>query len=233
MVTFIETNDGKFVLQVKQFNDNVDEVKVLLGLNQDKLDQLVVDQGNFKYVLDGLPTYEQYEKSVLSKKKSLRHSKDQTVLISLVQPAQWPSTILVNMPAGIQSHFEEIIQDCMNSTKMTHEIGVTLGFMKAIVPFVPGDGTPDAEGKVAGGGSPHLECVIGEYSGYAVYKDSGAGYGTSKYDSSNYHDYIDVKQAIPAKNVTQVLKYKLKFIYQGAEVGNFSNEVTVVLLGVI
>ncbi len=233
MESFIEKKDSLFIIQHKKFCDNIGDVKVLLEIIQTRLDKVLADQVNLKYVLDGMGTYATYEKSVTAKKNGLRFGKDETVLISLVQPIIWTLPLKVNMNAGVQKRFEAIIQDCMNSPKMTYEIGVTLGFIKAIVPFVPGNGTPDLGGQVSAGGHPHLECTIGNYSGYAIYKDSGTGYGAAKFDQSEYHDWLDQRTPLPAKDVSQVVKYKTKYIYQGEEVGHFSAELTLVLLGVV
>ncbi len=229
MKKLIERQDGNFGNQLGHFCDSIDNYSTLLGLNSGKVSQIKLDRGNFSYVYAGIDTYSNYGSGVIENKNILRLGKDSNVLVNIVQPPQWPTVIPTDMKAGIQTRFSEIIDDCFKSPNFTKAIGEVLGILMPETPFVPEDGKPIVTGKLGNGGLPNLTAPKGKYEGYSVYKDSGSGY--KYYDKSIHRDWVDQREALPAAGVAKTWKYKLIYLYQDKEVGSFSSEIIIVVIG--
>lgn len=230
METYIESGDLKFSQQTGTFKENIDTYSGILLLDATKVAQVKKDHDNFKYVLDGVDRYSNFDHSVVALKDTLRNGKVVTNLINVVQPNVWPIVIPVDMLEGCQFRFADIIQDSVRSGKLTQAIGEALGIIKPITPFVPANGTPNAKGHLTSGGVPILGATMGKYHGYVVYKDNGDGSGYKRYDKADKHDWIDHLEALPPLGTSKVWKYKLIY-WLDAEVGHFSSEVIITVYG--
>lgn len=229
MKTYIARGDQDFGIQIDIFCNGIDNYSGLLNLNAGKITQFKTDRINFHYVFTGVNQYEQYASGVVGTKNLLRNGKDETVLININQPPEWPLPVPIDMKSGVEMRFADLIQDCVNSKKFTRPIGEFLGIIKPESPFIPKEGKPIAVVQLGDGGLPKLGATKGKYQGYSVYKDSGNGF--KYYDKSIHHHYLDQREALPAVGVSKTWKYKLIYLYKDKEVGSFSEVVSIVVVG--
>ena len=131
--------------------------------------------------------------------------------------------------ANVQKRFAEIIQDCVRSGNYTIGIGEDLGIEKPETVFDPQLGQPEFEIELNSGGRPNLLWPKGKFQGIEIWKDSD-GTGFKFLDKDFNPDYLD-KSALPAAGTSAVWKYKMIYLFQDEQVGNWSEEVVITVYG--
>ena len=150
--------------------------------------------------------------------------------VAAVQPALptvgTPPTVVHE---GMRNRFSNIAADSKSSSEYTEAIGIDLGIVATVTPFVPGAGKPVVKESLHVG-HPFFKYPKGQYEGAQIYKDSGDGLGFVKFDKAINPTYTD-NSALPATGVAVVWKYRFVYLYQGAEVGTASSVIEVVVTG--
>lgn len=130
--------------------------------------------------------------------------------------------------ADLESLFRDIIQQCVKSGNLTEDIAKALDIFEEVTAATLETGTPDLSLKAMSAGHPTLHTTIGNYDGYEVWKDSGAGFVFLNVSSSP--NYID-SSALPAFGVETIWRYKIIYRYKNVQIGNWSNTISVAVKG--
>jgi hypothetical protein len=89
-------------------------------------------------------------------------------------------------------------------------------------------GKPDFFIEFSSGGHPNLRWTKGKFEGVEIWKDSGTGF--AKLDRDMRTDYID-KTNLPVAGATAIWKYKMIYVVSDEVVGNWSDVVSVFVMG--
>jgi len=228
MATFIETKDEKFGTQLRIFCQKVDTHSATLGLNAAKVISIKKDSTFFDYTLDAANSFKTFAQSMNGYKFLLRKGRGDEVLPAFPAiPTLAVAPTLV--AANVQKRFAEIIQDCVRSGNYTIGIGEDLGIEKPETVFDPQLGQPEFEIELNSGGRPNLLWPKGKFQGIEIWKDSD-GTGFKFLDKDFNPDYLD-KSALPAAGTSAVWKYKMIYLFQDEQVGNWSEEVVITVYG--
>ena len=130
--------------------------------------------------------------------------------------------------ADLISLFRDIIQQCVNSGNLTEDMAKALGIFEEPDVLTLEAGTPVLSLKAMSAGHPTLHTIIGNYDGFEIWKDSGAGFVFL--NVSNGPNYTDTS-ALPASGVDALWKYRIIYRYKNAQVGNWSATLSVAVKG--
>ena len=228
----IATTDLMLGNQINTFCIAIEDYVSTLGLSASKVAYLISCNPLIQFTLKMHPELLKTSHSVTSYKDLLLYGHKNEVLGAFPSLPVYPATMPFIPLANVRSFFADLVQDCFKSPKFTENIGILLGIIDLSPEPKPEEGTPNLTVKVATGGHPLLHVTKGIYQGYEVWRDKGDGKGFIKIATSLYADYLDASE-LPPLNVSQHWKYKVINIYKGVPSGNWSAEVSVVVLGVI
>jgi len=228
MGTFIEGTDRAFNTQLKSFANKLANYNTLLGISAAELTAIRADAIAFDYVMTNQETVQDFAHTYTNYHEQLRRGGSNTLGPLPLAPV-FPAAPL--MPgANIEARFRLLIQRITHATNYTLAIGQDLGIIAPVPDFNPDLGKPVFSITKIAGGHPVLVWKKGKFEGIDIFKDSGAGF--VKLDRSTRPDYTD-RSPLPAFGISAVWKYKMIYIYKDAEVGNYSDEATVTVVGEI
>ncbi len=167
-----------------------------------------------------------FSESVTSYKNLLRYGNGTQVLGAFPPQPQLPNSPAV--PANVQERFSKLVQRIKGSPNYTKTIGEDLGIEADTSAFDPEAGKPVIKTAYSSGGHPVLKWKKGKFQGVEIWKNTGSGW--VKLDTDSSPDYTD-KTELPPVGQTAVWKYKMIYLYKDAVVGEWSDEVTVTVLG--
>jgi hypothetical protein len=228
METFIEREDPKFALQLNNFCETIDTYKVLLGLDNDKVNALKQSSALAVFIITFNGIIQTFAEGFTAYKNLMRYGEGNQVL----GPIPVPPVLSVDAPdvtnANVQKQFAEMIQDCVRSSNFTRSIGEQLGIVKPISDFNAEAGQPIIKTKLAEGGHPLLHVKKGGYEGYILYKSTGGSF--VKVDKILHPDYLD-HDPLPAPGERAVWRYKAIYLYKDKPAGSESAVVDVQVFG--
>jgi len=227
MKTFIANDDEGFLLQLINFNDKVGAYAVTLGLVPDKITALEADEDLLIFVFQTMLQYRSFAESYTNYKLLLRWGNGSEVLGAVPTPPLVGVAPAVTS-ANVQKRFAEIIQDCVRSPNFTTAIGEDLGILAPQTPFNPAEGKPVFTIAFSGGGYPVLKWKKGKYEGVEVWKKISGNW--QRIDNDYKPDYTD-KSDLPPAGQSAVWTYKLIYIYNEEQAGQWSDEVSVTVFG--
>ncbi len=153
-----------------------------------------------------------------------------------ISSSAWPVgvdvlTPPIVVPPGIENRFRENAAFIKSQKSINTEAdNIVLHISVNSAPFVPGDGKPDLVIKLSDGGHPVIKYLKSNYVGIAIYKDSGDGAGMVFLMTCNDPEGTDMSP-LPMKGKSAAWVYKAIYIYDSKTVGDFSDEVTITVLG--
>jgi hypothetical protein len=130
--------------------------------------------------------------------------------------------------ANLVALFRDVIQQCVKSGNLTDDMAKALGIFEEPVVIKLEDGTPDLTLKYISAGHPTLHTILGKYDGFEIWKDAGAGFVFL--NVSNLANYADTS-ALPAAGLDVIWKYKIIYRYANAQIGKWSNTISVAIKG--
>jgi hypothetical protein len=225
MQTIIQREDEAFILQLMNFNSKVSTYAVLLGLAPDKLTALDADQELLIYVFENMLQYRAFAESNTAYKKLLRYGNGNQVLgpvPPVVGVAPTPTA------ANVQKRFAEIIQDCVRSPNFTTAIGEDLQILAPTTPFNPAEGKPVFTIAFSSGGYPVIKWKKGKYEGVEIWKKINGTF--VRIDKDYKPDFTD-KSDLPPLGQSAAWTYKLIYMYNEEQAGQWSDEVSVTVYG--
>jgi len=232
MIMRIEASEGPLAAQMNQFTSEISNYESLLGLDPDEVIAFKKLNNFVQFAFPWQGTIQAYAHSFTSYKRQLHFGPSEALMGALPVLPVYPA-VIPDIPLGnARTQFSNIIQNCMKSPNFTRDIGIILDILEPEVAEKPEEATPVLTVKHTTGGHPILHTVKGNFGGYEVWKDLIDGKGYHKIDTSLYADYIDNSQ-LPAIGVAQTWKYKIIYSLKAAQCGNWSNEVSIGVIGMI
>src|ERR1043165_9818842 len=224
VATVIRRPDDAFLLELQTFCSKIDTYTATLGLVAGEVTAVKNDLKLYAYVLQEENVYETYFHNWVQYKLLLRYGHGTDVLGAIPAPPALPLPLPTVTTANMQKRFADLIQKCVQSSNFTNAIGEDLGIIAPATPFDPSTGKPVIKIVAGSAGHPRIIWKKGKFQGVNVYKNTGTGY--IKLDFDDRPDYID-KSDLPALGTSAVWKYKLIYVFNSEEVGEFSDEVVV------
>ncbi len=225
---FVKKSDMDFALQLTNFSNKLGNLKETLGLTDEDVSEAAVASDYFKYVLDMHVAHTDRIKNWTSYKDHLRkpgvgHPAVSAAPVTLTVPPAPDQA-----PMGIENWFRLLVRRIKGSKNYTESIGQDLGIVAVNTGIDTVNVKPSLKVELVAG-QPLIIWKKGQMDGIEIFKDSGnGGWIMLKYDQRPNH--LDTS-ALPAVGVSANWKYKAIYRYQDARVGNWSDEVNVVVSG--
>lgn len=228
MKTFIESNDVFFGIQLHNFYEKLTDHGPILGFTVDEINEAKADSAYWDYCIYSCTKMDTTTKDFFGSKDLLRNgSKKGEVFNGLPSlPAMGTPPALV--PAGIQLRFSQKAAKAKASAKYNKAIGKDLGIEAPEEVFIASNGKPNLKIKL-NAGHPEISFVKGKYEGLEIYKDSGNGF--SLLATSFRSGYTD-NSSLPPSGVSAVWKYKAIYFHGNVQVGKWSDEASITVIGV-
>jgi hypothetical protein len=230
METYIERTDAGLKTQLETFSSVIDTYASSLGLDADKVTELKKAITYYSFVFNKNEIYHDYSKAIVQHKALVGKGAGGTVMVPF--PALPALGTVPDAPAepNVRATFGSMIQDAKRSANFTTSVASSLGVLYVPGSFNPEDGKPTFKISFSSGGHPNLIWVKGLYDGVEIWKDSGDGQGWKKLDKDFRPDFID-KSDLPAAGKSVVWKYKMIYIYKDDIAGQWSDEMSVTVVG--
>ena len=224
--SYVEANDDAFVGQLRNFYLKLDKYKTDLGFSEEEVAEAKGDYLMWKYIVESDNAVEKSAHDFKESKNLFRYgngNEQNNALPTLPNIDTPPVTVAVN----IQLRFTQKAAKAKASSKYTSGIGKDLGIEVVQQTFDPSAGKPNLSVHLDAG-YPVLEYKKGKFGGISIYKDTGSGYvPLTKVFFNHYTD----KSALPAQGTSQMWKYKAIYMYHDEEVGSYSDEVSIAVVG--
>ena len=225
MSYFVEKNVALFSTQLTRFSVRLPVCATNLGFSDDEKAEAVADAAYMAWVVK---TDEDAETNKLAWKAYETLAREGSVdILVLVPPAALVVTAAPTLvEPGIQRRFTQKAAKAKTNTKCSVAVQKDLGIYTA--PDAAVTIIPDL--KVAEqAGHPELIFTKHGFLVINLYRDTGTGYGTAPYKTLTKSNFIDYD--LPAVGVTAHYKYKIVFVENDIEVGSFSPEVSINVIG--
>ncbi len=225
MSYFIEKNVSDFSTQLTKFATRLPTYATDLGFSVDEKKEAVDDAAYLAWIIK---TDEDAATSKLAWKAFELLAREGSVDVAeLIPPAAVVITVAPTLVApGIQRRFAQKAAKAKANPKCSEAVQKDLNIFsspKAVVTVTP-------ELKVAlQAGYPELIFTKHGFIVINLYRDAGTGYSTAPYKTLTKSHFIDYD--LPAVGVTAHYKYKIVFVENDVEVGNFSPEVSITVIG--
>ena len=232
MIMLIENSEVLLAPQMNHFAEEISNYDTLFDLDPNEVISFKELNAFVQFVFAWQTTIHSYSKAFTSYKHQLHLGPSEALMGALPIIPVYPTVLPVFPLGNARAQFSDIIQNCMKSPKFTKNIGLILGILEYDTTEKMEEAKPVLTIKLTTGGHPILHTVKGTFSGYEVWKDLMDTKGYQKIDTSLYADYLDRSQ-LPAIGVAQTWKYKIIYTLKGDICGNWSNEVTIGVYGMI
>lgn len=230
MGTFIKTEFGAYTLQMQNFNSKIGSYKTTLDITTAELADCVADTAYLTWLKDNYTSILDYTQKWTAHKNLMRSGIGGAV-------ANLPTALTLTAPPtlvnpNIQLRFSNLVARIKKHKNYTEVIGQDLGIVASSASFDAQAGKPVFTIQFTSGGHPNLIWKKGNYQGVEIWKDNGDGTGFKKLDKDFSPDFAD-KSALPAPGSSAVWKYKMIYIYNDEHAGQWSDEVSTTVIGVV
>jgi hypothetical protein len=229
MALIVEKADAAFNLQLKNFANKISTYSTALGLTAAEVTAIKADAAAFDYLLSNQEAVQTFAQTYTAYKNLLRKG-GQSVLGALPTAPVFAAAPAMPAP-NVESRFRSLTQRISNSSAYTTAIGEDLGIegpSAAAAKATMTAGKPVFFIELSLGGHPNLRWTKGKFDGVEIWKDSGTGF--TKLDRDMRPDYID-KSNLPAAGIAAVWKYKMIYLLNDEPIGNWSDVVSVTVVG--
>lgn len=228
MAIIISATDEGFATQMDAFCQNIDTYSAALGVSAGQVTQVKKDRDAYIYAYKSSVLVDGYKQEVTSWKNLLRRGSGSEVIpVFPVAPTLGAAPAAVD--ANVQGRFAQLIGEITAKAAYTKSIGEALHIEAPVTPFDPTTGKPAFRIELSSGGHPNLVWKKGKFDGVEIWKSTD-GKNFSKFDTDLRPDYAD-KSDLPATGTTAVWTYKMIYIFKDAQVGAWSNPVSVTVYG--
>jgi hypothetical protein len=229
MALLIEKTDAAFNAQLKNFANKIPTYQTILGATAAEVASSKADSLAMDYTITNQVTTQTFASTYTAFKQLLRKGGDASLGPPPVMPA---FAVAPPMPLpNIEQRFRNLIQRLSHSSGYTKAIGEDLGIEApdtAASKIALDAGKPVFTIELSSGGHPNLRWTKGKYDGVEIWKDSGTGF--VKLDRDMRPDYID-KSDLPAPGTAAVWRYKMIYLKDDEQIGNWSDPVSVTVYG--
>jgi len=225
MSYFIEKNVSDFSTQLTKFATRLPTYATDLGFSVDEKKEAVDDAAYLAWIIK---TDEDAATSKLAWKAFELLAREGSVDVAeLIPPAAVVISVAPTLVApGIQRRFAQKAAKAKANPKCSEAVQKDLGIYTS--PDVVTATTPDL--KVAEqAGHPELIFFKHGFLVINLYRDAGNGYGAAPYKTLTKSHFVDY--GLPPVGITAHYKYKIVFVENDVEIGNFSPEVSINVIG--
>jgi hypothetical protein len=196
-----------------------------LGIAPAVVTQVEEDAVNFSIIIANISVFRDYSKQTTEYKNLMRDGNPSGAPIGAIAPA--PATITFpNPPLGnIFGRVRALVQTIKNNPNITPAIEQDLGILGADIDIDLPAMKPDINIKLQAG-QPLLKWKKNRMQGIKIFVDRGTGYQFLALDTQP--DYLDT-HPLPPAGQTATWKYKAVYVFDDAEVGQYSDEDVVVV----
>jgi hypothetical protein len=218
---FVEREDSKFVLQLKDFWEGLGLHGATLGFTVAEISEAEKDYKYMDFVLKKQSNSQTYSQGYTQFKKEIRKND----LTTATEPGLAAPAAVTSVAPDVEGRFRKMAEKAKAHTAYTTAIGEVLH----IVAPVSSGTLPTPTFKIfMDSGHPLIKWVKGDSDGVEIWKDDGTGY--KKLDRDNKSPYVD-KSDLPAVGQSAVWKYKMIYLLDDETTGDYSAEISVTVRG--
>ncbi len=227
---FVKREDEQFAAQIVNFAAKLPNYAQVLNISPEQLAQAKKDADLFVWVLHTRRQYDTHAKNWRAYKDSARYGADNELLGGVPNaPILPPQPTLVE--GNIEARFRKLVAYCKVQKNYTEAIGLDLGVIApkaAAIDFSEKKPTFTVE---LSAGCPLLKWKKDGMEGIEIYvSTNGSDFIYLDFDTTP--NYIDKRTPLPAYGEVAVWKYRCIYRYKGEQIGQWSEEVAVVLRGI-
>lgn len=231
MKDFVENEDLEFSNQLNTFASVLPTYAATLGITAGEVSDAEKDAAFFSYVLARQFDVQAFAEELTGYKNLARYGRGTEILPALPTPPSFPAPAPSVVGAKIEERFRKKAAKIKASPNYTDSIGQALRIVKPETPFVPADGKPRFK-IIIDAGRPVIKWTKGQYQGVDVYADYGDGQGFRKAERDLSSPFVD-RHDLPAAGQSAVWKYKLIYVFKDEQVGRWSDEASVTVVGTV
>jgi hypothetical protein len=201
----------------------------VLNISHEEVAELTADSQAFDYALNMQDGVQKNSKDWTAFKGILRSSKSFAVMDF---PTWTPAAPPAPTRGGINSKFSKFVQRLKNHEKFTEAIGHDLGIMsigEKMSPAALATMKPILKVHLVAG-QPIVEWKKGDADGIEIHKAEGTAIEFS-FIAFDLHPHFPDKTPLPAGKQSVVWKYKAIYLKDDARVGEWSDEVSISVMG--
>jgi hypothetical protein len=234
---FVEREDSLFGQQLTEHGNGLDTHGATVGFTPTEIGNAKDDAKLFNYLLNRQSSAQTFGQEMTDYKKLARHGNGNMVLpASIPQMAANPIPLPTVTAANIEFRFRQRAARAKAHPNYTTGIGEALKIVKPASDFNPNNGTPIFKVEMNFAGHPHLKFKKGGWQGVEIWKIVAPNNPNPAPDDPGFkklervfgHDYVDPSE-LPSPG-SEVWAYKMIYIYNNQQVGNWSS-VTIVTVG--
>jgi hypothetical protein len=229
MKDFAENEDLEFSNQLNTFASVLPTYSSTLGITPAEETEAQKDADFFAYVMNRQFDVQAFAEELTGYKNLARYGRGTEILPALPTPPTFPAPAPSVVAARIEERFRKKAAKIKASPNYTDSIGQALRIVKPETPFVPADGKPKFK-IIIDAGRPVIKWTKGQYQGVDIYADYGDGQGFRKAERDLSSPFVD-RHNLPAAGQSAVWKYKLIYVFKDEQVGQWSDEASVTVIG--
>jgi hypothetical protein len=222
--------DAEFQAALNNFASKIGNYAATLGITPAEVASIQADNNFFTFVANGSNQIKQHGKDWTSYKNILRSS---TKAVNLGDAPAWIAPPAVPaVAADISGRWGRMIQRIKSNENYTEAIGNDLGITAITSSLTPADLAvlkPILTVHLVAG-QPTIEWQKGDADGIAIYSADG-NTGVYNFLATDLHPNFPDKRPLPAAGQSLVRKYKAIYILGDEQVGQWSDEVSISVMG--
>ena len=229
MALQIEKTDAALNQQLKTFAGKIDTYSAPLGITATEVASIKADAAAMDYVMANQDAVQTFGQNYTAFKDLLRNG-GSPMLGAAPTPPVFAAPPTMPEP-NIESRFRMLLQRITHTTAYNKSVGEDLGIeapSDAATKAALEAGKPVFRIEPSSGGHPNLRWTKGKYQGIEIWKDAGTGF--IKLDRDMRPDFID-KTDLPKAGTTALWKYKMIYLVNDEPIGNWSDVVSVTVVG--
>jgi len=219
MASYVETNDGKFAIQISNFGSKIGTYQTLFGLTDSEVKSAQQDAVFYQWTVNTIEKVDTFKRNWTSFKNFTK--KGGTYGISDVIPEVVSyDAIPPIVTSGVLFRFTTLVNRIKAHQNYTEGIGQNLGIeLTAAQKLDMAGAQPVLKGGL-NGNKVVINWKKGQFDALIIEKDSGNGFVTL--DKALRAKYTD-NSPMPAQGETAVWKYRAMYCYGDTPVGLWSN----------
>jgi hypothetical protein len=222
--SYLPVSDNDRALWLNNFSSRLGQYRVALGLTQSEVNSVIADADMFAYLVQLSEATRLYTQAVTNMKKQARTAPQQIALPAL--PAlpnigNAPNTV----NSGIFNRVTILVAIIKQHSAYSNTMGTDLGIVAPVTPFNPSTMTPDLNIRIESG-FPLLRWKKGESDGVNIYVDRHDNNGFVLLRRTVRNSFLDA-QPLPQNTYTATWDYKIRYLLEDDEVGNFSPVISI------
>ena len=230
MDSFLSKNSTELSHQLSKFSNALPNHSKLLGFSEDEVDESINDAAFLAWLVKLKHLAKIHSKEINAFEKLVNNGDEGKTIELIIPSAIVYDKMPLSVAPGIINRFRAKAAKAKANKKCTRTVQIKLGIAPKTGTGAPTKNPPDLKVAEEAG---NIKISFHKYGHIAVnlYRDKGdgMGYGKSPYKTLVKSPFID--KDIPTKGSTLTYKYKLVYMDDDNENGDFSAEISISLEG--